>query len=246
MGADGGSIPTRGELVKKKEKPKTVEKEVVLESKWSYCALSSEFLRKPIVACKLGRLYNKEALLRHLLDRSQYSDNATLVSHIRGLKDVVTLNLKDNPSFEDKKKNFTTESQFMCPISELPMNGIHKFFYNWNCGCVFSEKSYKEVKEENCLVCNQSVFGLVIPLYPDKSKEDELRLLLKLSSSNGRCKRKSTSRLNSLTSVSEVSIKKLRRLEPEGSEVYKSIFADPKKKKPEASFLCRSVHGAYL
>lgn len=47
-----------------------------------HCALSGERLSEPIAACELGGVYNKEALISALLDRTL---NAKF-SHIRGLK----------------------------------------------------------------------------------------------------------------------------------------------------------------
>ncbi|KNC75535.1 hypothetical protein SARC_11941 [Sphaeroforma arctica JP610] len=76
MGADGGTIPTRGELVKVKKKKVLLDKDYDLESKWLRCALSAQHLREPIVACPLGRLFNKEAVIGFLLDRGSYADQA--------------------------------------------------------------------------------------------------------------------------------------------------------------------------
>lgn len=55
MGADGGSIPKRCELVKNKKADEKFDKNVKLALKWRICQLTQEKLRKPIVACKYGR-----------------------------------------------------------------------------------------------------------------------------------------------------------------------------------------------
>ena len=72
MGCDGGSIPRRDEMVKLKKKAEKVrdtactlvktlssgpqvDKDVELQARWKYCALSAEELKPPIVACELGR-----------------------------------------------------------------------------------------------------------------------------------------------------------------------------------------------
>uniref|UniRef100_A0A8C2H9G5 Replication termination factor 2 n=1 Tax=Cyprinus carpio TaxID=7962 RepID=A0A8C2H9G5_CYPCA len=70
MGCDGGTIPKRHELVKGPKKVEKVDKNAELAAKWRYCALSQEKLKRPIVACELGRLYNKDAIIEYLLDKS--------------------------------------------------------------------------------------------------------------------------------------------------------------------------------
>ncbi|GJP52677.1 hypothetical protein CLOM_g11770 [Closterium sp. NIES-68] len=74
------------------------------EAAWSACALTGEALREPIVACQLGRLYNRESVLQLLLWRagvvaeesdkwrfSRLQDHLHLFAHIRSKKDVVTV-----------------------------------------------------------------------------------------------------------------------------------------------------------
>lgn len=70
MGCDGGTIPKRHELVKGPKKVEKVDKDAELVAQWNYCTLSQEVLRRPIVACELGRLYNKDAVIEFLLDKS--------------------------------------------------------------------------------------------------------------------------------------------------------------------------------
>ncbi len=55
MGADGGTIPKRCELVRNKKKKEKIDKSVRAAVKWKTCQLSQEPLKKPVVACKLGR-----------------------------------------------------------------------------------------------------------------------------------------------------------------------------------------------
>jgi len=49
----------------------------------SHCFLSQEPLRDPVVACRLGNLYNKEALIGGLLSKSLPQE----LDHIRQLKE---------------------------------------------------------------------------------------------------------------------------------------------------------------
>ena len=43
-------------------------------------------LHEPIVSCELGKLYNKDALIEFLLDRSAFGDGEEICGHIRSLK----------------------------------------------------------------------------------------------------------------------------------------------------------------
>ena len=155
MGCDGGTIPKRDELVRKKQKPEEKDKQADTAAKWNYCAISCQQLRKPIVSCPLGNLYNKEAIIRYLLDKETKNET---VSHIRGLKDVKELNLTEKPGFVEKAVEsglYIQESQYICPVTALEMNGKYKFCYLQACGCVLSERALKEVKSETCHKCGK-------------------------------------------------------------------------------------------
>ncbi|GME38797.1 hypothetical protein GTA08_BOTSDO05200 [Neofusicoccum parvum] len=105
MGNDGGSIPTRRELVKEAARnPTTSElKAAAVEQSthaWSTDPLSNKPLARPVVSDALGRLYNKDALLEHLLPAADPDDataaqrKADAEAHVlrgavRSLKDVV-------------------------------------------------------------------------------------------------------------------------------------------------------------
>uniref|UniRef100_A0A8C2IZI2 Replication termination factor 2 n=1 Tax=Cyprinus carpio TaxID=7962 RepID=A0A8C2IZI2_CYPCA len=124
------------------------------------CALSQEKLKRPIVACELGRLYNKDAIIEYLLDKSAERPNSEVVAHIRSIKDVKELNLTDNPAWEGERHNIKGDcyedmhcAMFICPVVGLEMNGKHKFLYLQTCGCVFSERALREVKTEICHKC---------------------------------------------------------------------------------------------
>lgn len=84
MGADGGSIPRREEMVKVKERnEKGIDlKKEQLKSKWHLCSLSNEPLRPPIVTCQLGNLYNKDSVIKYLLSKKMPKS----FKHIHSLK----------------------------------------------------------------------------------------------------------------------------------------------------------------
>ncbi|XP_032317309.1 replication termination factor 2 isoform X1 [Camelus ferus] len=160
MGCDGGTIPKRHELVKGPKKVEKVDKDAELVAQWNYCALSQEILRRPIVACELGRLYNKDAVIEFLLDKSSEKALGKAASHIKSIKNVTELRLSDNPAWEGDKGNTKGDkhddlqrARFICPVVGLEMNGRHRFCFLRCCGCVFSERALKEIKAEVCHTC---------------------------------------------------------------------------------------------
>lgn len=156
MGCDGGTIPRRDELVRTKQKPEQKDKDAEAVAKWKHCAVTQEELRLPIVSCELGRLYNKESVIECLLNKDTSCETA---QHIRSLKDIVELNLTENPGYRRRDADKGDEyvdlraSRFICPIVGLEMNGKHKFCYLRQCGCVLSDRALKEVKSEVCHKC---------------------------------------------------------------------------------------------
>lgn len=165
MGCDGGSIPLRKEVVKNKAKDECKDPQAELAARWHFCALSGLPLAKPIVSCQLGQLFNKDAVIQFLLEQkapaagSSSKPLETNASHIRSLRDVVELKLKDKSDAQAKEREFhggndIFRAQFICPISGLTFQGKYKFYYSRTCGCVLSEKALKEVPDDNsCILC---------------------------------------------------------------------------------------------
>lgn len=163
MGCDGGTIPKRNEVVKNKQKDKTRDKNSDLSAKWQFCAISGLRLKKPIVSCQLGRLYNKDAIIEHLLEQraGEASSSRPLISPIKSLKDVKDLKLREKQDFDGAHQATSGseqfKAQFVCPISGLDINGKYKFYFLWTCGCVFSERALKEVpNDQKCILCSKS------------------------------------------------------------------------------------------
>ncbi|XP_012583897.1 PREDICTED: protein RTF2 homolog [Condylura cristata] len=183
MGCDGGTIPKRHELVKGPKKVEKVDKDAELVAQWNYCTLSQEILRRPIVACELGRLYNKDAVIEFLLDKSPEKALGKAASHIKSIKNVTELRLSDNPAWEgDKgstkgdKHDDLQRARFLCPVVGLEMNGRHRFCFLRSCGCVFSERALKEIKAEVCHTCGAAFQeDDVIVLNGTKADVDMLR-----------------------------------------------------------------------
>ncbi|KAF6734284.1 RTF2-like protein [Oryzias melastigma] len=208
MGCDGGTIPKRHELVKGPKKVEKVDKNAELLAKWKFCALSQERLRRPIVSCELGRLYNKDAVIEYLLDKSAERPNAEAVTHIRGIKDIKELNLTDNPEWEGERRNAKGDryedihrGMFICPVVGLEMNGKHRFCYLQTCGCVFSERALKEVKTEICHKCGDPFEDdNIVVLNGTKEEVDKLRE--KMEERRAKAKTKKSKKTKEAASVS--------------------------------------------
>lgn len=179
MGADGGSIPRRSEMVKTKGRAETADKDEVNLEKFNLCSLSMTPLKRPVVACRLGKLYNKEAVISYLLERKGAEEVQEAFSHIRGLKDVKELQLTDNPSFDGGKQ--AGSAMFICPVTGKEMNGNFRFFYYRSCGCVLSEQALKEVKQQErcCLKCGKEMeIDERVPIYGREEEVERIRVRL--------------------------------------------------------------------
>jgi hypothetical protein len=172
MGCDGGSIPKRDEMVRTKKKDPKVDETEKQRVKWLLCALSDEPLNEPVVCDCLGNLFNKEALINRLLEKKMEG-----FTHIRSLKDVVTLQMAKNPNYKpDEVTDYDNiVFPFICPITGYEANGKHRFSAIRTCGHVFSDKALAEVPSSTCLLC-QTPYTKddLIPLNPP---DDEQRVL---------------------------------------------------------------------
>ncbi|GFZ46779.1 hypothetical protein JCM24511_03999 [Saitozyma sp. JCM 24511] len=148
MGADGGSIPDRRDLVKTKGKAEVTDK-ALLRELYYLCALSKRPLARPVVLDPLGKLYNKDAVLEFFLDRAKYGDGDQICGYLKGVKDLLTLNLTPNPTHSPpSSSNFgssASHAPFVCPLSLKEMSGIVPFIALRPCGCVFSDASIRAV-----------------------------------------------------------------------------------------------------
>ncbi|XP_037025592.1 replication termination factor 2 [Bradysia coprophila] len=155
MGCDGGTIPRRDELVRLKKKPEQKDKESELAYRWRHCSITQQPLQEPIVMCGLGRLYSKQNVIEHLLEKDKMPGSA---SHIKSLKDVKNLQLTPNPVYTDCDKTEGSldvrSAPYICKLIGLEMTGKFRFVALWTCGCVFSERALKEIKSKNCSLCH--------------------------------------------------------------------------------------------
>ncbi|XP_058446137.1 replication termination factor 2 isoform X2 [Malaya genurostris] len=126
------------------------DKDAERQFRWKHCTLTQERLQKPIVMCGLGRLYSKQNVIEHLLEKSKMPESS---AHIKSLKDIKDLNLTANPVYEERQDG--KSSEFICALIGLEMSGQFRFVALWTCGCVFSERALKEIKDKVCSVCQK-------------------------------------------------------------------------------------------
>lgn len=110
---------------------------------------------RELIACELGRFYNKESVIELLLDRHTLAgkfppEMHKKSMHIRNMKDITELVLVINPNHKKELTPVTmlngtstvagTEdgSPYHCPITGLEMNGRYRFVFFLTCGCVVS------------------------------------------------------------------------------------------------------------
>lgn len=141
MGGDGGTIAAKREFIACAKSNSggggtsgnVDSKDAVAREKMSFCAASNApivFRQGEVAACELGMLYNREETLKMLLSRS-----ANLPSHVRRLKDLITLD------FEPNSKG----TAMICPVTQVECNGVYPFVVLVPSGRVLSARALKEV-----------------------------------------------------------------------------------------------------
>ncbi|GAA94034.1 uncharacterized protein L969DRAFT_15763 [Mixia osmundae IAM 14324] len=186
MGNDGGSIAQRTELVKTRAKPKTGDVRQIQRAIWFFCALSKQPLSPPCVACPLGKIYNKTALLTFLLDPAAFgAEGQATAGHIRSLKDVTNLVLTPNPllksdedrqtAYKDSRETAFETSHFVCPITLKEMNGGLPFVYLRPSGAVVSELGLASLRASAASDRRRECPVTGVP-YKDGQEEEIVRL----------------------------------------------------------------------
>jgi len=123
------------------------------------CRLSGERLQPPCVADELGSLFNKDALVHALLNKTL----PPALAYISSLKAVTTLKLDPinrasthaaagpGPGSSSGKGNGNGRgsscdlAEFQCPVTGLEMNGRYPFVIHKPSGVVLSERALREV-----------------------------------------------------------------------------------------------------
>ncbi|CEG45286.1 Uncharacterized conserved protein [Plasmopara halstedii] len=182
MGNDGGVIAVKRKFMRHanvKSRGEQAEQEVLRLEKSRTCALSSEQLREPVVACRLGNLFNKQALLENLLAKSI----PERFCHITSIKDVVTCRVM----YDKEEEN----ALWCCPVTMIEFNGKQPFAVIFTCGCVLSERALKTISTEECLVCGKT-FGkqdIVMLSLNDEHYEAKQKKLLEVKAAEKRGKK---------------------------------------------------------
>ncbi len=226
MGNDGGSIPTRRELVKSASRlPTTSElKATALESlshAWTIDPISAEPLdMENAVSDWHGRLYNYETILRGLMDGDggdaggNGADSREITfgsTGIKSLRDVVKLKFKRYAPVGSKE-----EPIWACPVSLKELGPGTRAVYIVPCGHAFAEVAIKEIQEQACPECSEAFESAnIIPILPTERSEldilqqriDRLRSSglthsLKKDKSGGKKKRKVEEREGDGTGIS--------------------------------------------
>ncbi len=168
MGNDGGSIPKRRELVKNAARTPTVSelKATILESlshAWSHCALSDAPLEMDTaVSDAAGRLYNYEAVLKHLMPSEEPTDAATASTTIQSLRDIVQVKFPNRGG------------KWICPVSSKELGPATRSVYIVPCGHAFAEVAITEIKEDLCPECSEPFErDNVVAILPTAEKEIE-------------------------------------------------------------------------
>lgn len=185
MGNDGGSIPTRRELVKNAARAlnttelKASQQEAQTHA-WTWCPLSNRPLTTPVVSDGAGILYNKDAVIEHLLPK----DPDTPASLIKEKEDVLQGRVKGLRDVVEVKFSAVTankENQWICPVTSKELGPNTKSVYLVPCGHAFSEAAIKEVKGDVCVECNEAYKESdIIPIIP-LAKEDIAKLLERMA-----------------------------------------------------------------
>lgn len=154
MGNDGGSIPTRRELVKEAARNPTVgevkaSKHEQQEYHWSTDPVTQQPLRQPVVSDAYGKLYNKDTILEFLLEGA-HSDDVKRETRgtVQSMKDIVEVIFQVKRDSEDK--GYTT---WVCPMTDEPLGPGSNAVYIAQCGHAFHGNTFRTLFAEQCKEC---------------------------------------------------------------------------------------------
>ena len=241
MGCDGGTIPTRDELVKLKKKPEQKDSDGHRLYKWQHCALSQEPLGKNVVSCQMGRLYNKEAVIELLLSKDRAAAPAWS-EHLEKLKDVIELELAANPAYDAGRAsvgdgyNDRLVSPWICPVTGLEMNGRFKFVFSWPRGKVVAERAIKVMQEDPAEAAHFKEEDLIV-LNPEEDEIDLMNSKMIARKARAKAEKKAKKKKSSEdeTSPSEAGPSEKKKQKTETTDVTKKTD-DPSKVKGSSKF----------
>lgn len=157
MGNDGGSIPTRRELVK--EAARNPSAAQVKESQheqqeyqWNTDPISRQPLEQPVVSDSSGKLYNKATILEYLVEGTRKEDaERETQGAVKSLKDIVEVKFELDT---DESDAAAKKRAWKCPVTGDRLGPASKAVYIVPCGHAFSGAAIKEVSGEKCLTCD--------------------------------------------------------------------------------------------
>ncbi|KAF2761249.1 DUF602-domain-containing protein [Pseudovirgaria hyperparasitica] len=190
MGNDGGSIPTRRELVKEAARnPTTAQLKETRQEKqeflWTTDPISNRPLEVPVVSDCAGRLYNKETILEYLLpsedSRGKEEADKILEGSVKSLKDIVEVKfvIDEDEDAAGANNKANKPPKWKCPLTNKPLGPGAKAVYIVPCGHAFVAAAIKEVSGEKCPQCEGPYASNdVVPILPTE-ETDIARLLLR-------------------------------------------------------------------
>lgn len=122
---------------------------------WTYCPLSQRPLSAPIVSDCAGTLYNKDAIIEHLLPSDDSSPERkgeheeVLQGRVKSLRDIVEV------KFQTAKDEGSKLEKRICPITSKELGPTTKSVYLVPCGHAFAEVAIREVAGDVCMQCNE-------------------------------------------------------------------------------------------
>ncbi|CDI83858.1 hypothetical protein, conserved [Eimeria acervulina] len=155
MGGDGGSFSHRTEMVRTKGfkflrnlggmgyTPNTqiragderFGKNESRDLRTSACAFSQEKLQPPLLACRIGRLYNKEAVIKALLEKALPAH----MKHVKSLKDM-----------KEVQVDINAETGFpVCPITKADLSSGVRACIIWPCGFIVSNRAIEAMTQKD-------------------------------------------------------------------------------------------------
>ncbi|OCK73663.1 hypothetical protein K432DRAFT_447723, partial [Lepidopterella palustris CBS 459.81] len=160
MGNDGGSIPTRRELVKEAARALTTTqlKETQTEAAsyaWSTDPITLKTLSLPVVSDCAGKLYNKDTILEYLLpsddEAAKLEAEKVLEGRVKSMKDVVEVKFEIESGVDSVAERSAEREVWVCPVSGRELGPGAKAVYLVPCGHAFAGSVVREVSAEGCL-----------------------------------------------------------------------------------------------
>ncbi|KAK3710866.1 Replication termination factor 2 [Vermiconidia calcicola] len=186
MGNDGGSIPTRRELVKEAARNQTTaERKESQQEQQEYCwttdPISRKPLAQPVVSDCNGKLYNKDVILEFLVEGSRKGDVETVTQgSIKSLKDIVEVKFDVDAEASATTNGESKHEVWRCPVTGDRLGSGSKAVYLVPCGHAFSGSAIKEVSGEKCITCEiEYASNDIIPILPT-SETDIARLSIRM------------------------------------------------------------------